>query len=247
MSDNANLHTEAIEYDQGGTSLWGYFAYDKSISGAHPAVLVFPEWWGVNDYIKQRTEMLAELGYAALAVDMYGGGQLAVNADEATGMMNAVLNDMETGTARIRAAYQCLTDQPQADPSRLAAIGYCFGGAMALHAARIGMKLRGVVSFHGALGSFHKPTRGEVKAKILVCHGAEDAMVSDKDVTALRQEMTDAGVDFDVIIYKGAMHGFTSREASVNGKKYGLPIGYDAEADAGSWREMQSFLNKVLA
>ncbi len=224
----------------------GYLAYDETVSGARPAVLVFPEWWGVNDYIKMRTRMLAALGYAALAVDMYGGGQQAANADEAGDMMNAVLNDMETGTARIRAAYQCLASQSQADPSRLAAIGYCFGGAMALHAARIGMDLRGVASFHGALGSFHKPSPGEVKAKLLVCHGAADAMVSFQDVTDFKQEMADAAVDLQFIAYKGALHGFTSTEASDNGRKYGLPIGYDAAADTGSWKEMQRFLEQVF-
>jgi len=247
MSNNADLHTETIEYKQGKTTLRGYFAYDKRISGARPAVLVFPEWWGVNDYIKQRTNMLAELGYAAFAPDMYGDGQLAANADEAASMMTAVLNDMETGTARIHAAYQCAKAQPQTDPSRIAAIGYCFGGAMALHAARIGMDLRGVASFHGALGSFHKPAPGEVKARILICHGTEDAMVSDQDVAAFKQEMTDAEVDFKFVAYEGALHGFTSQEASVNAKKYGLPIGYDAEADAGSWQEMQQFLSTALA
>jgi len=236
-----------MKYEGGNGTLQGYFAYDKSISGARPAVLVFPEWWGVSKYIKQRTRMLAEMGYAALAADMYGDGRLAASADEAAAMMNAVLSDMETGTARIRAAYQCLRNQSQADPSRMAAIGYCFGGAMALHAARIGMELRGVVSFHGALGSFHKPAPGEVKAKILVCHGAEDAMVTDRDVSAFEQEMTDAGVDLKLVSYAGASHGFTSREASENAKKYGLPLGYHAEADSGSWQEMQQFFKTVLA
>ena len=118
---------------------------------------------------------------------------------------------------------------------------------MALHAARIGMDLRGVASFHGALGSFHKPAPGEVKARILICHGTEDAMVSDQDVAAFKQEMTDAEVDFKFVAYEGALHGFTSQEASVNAKKYGLPIGYDAEADAGSWQEMQQFLSTALA
>ena len=247
MSNNTNIHTESIEYEQGGITLQGYFAYDKSVSGARPAVLVFPEWWGVNDYIKQRTRMVAELGYAVLAADMYGGGQLAADADEAASMMNTILNDMDTGTARIRAVYQCLQDQPQADPSRIVAIGYCFGGAMALHAARIGMALRGVASFHGALGSFHKPAPGEVKAKVLVCHGTEDAMVTDQDVAAFKKEMTDAGVDLKFVAYEGALHGFTSREASENAKKFGLPIGYNAEADASSWQELREFLNEVLA
>jgi dienelactone hydrolase len=247
MPNNAIPHTETIEYEGGGTVLRGYLAYDKTIEGMRPGVLVFPEWWGVNDYIKERTRRLAELGYAALAVDMYGSGQLADNADEAARMMNSVLNDMQTGTTRIRAGYGCLRDQPLVDPSKMGAIGYCFGGAMALHAARIGMDLLGVASFHGALGSFHKPSRGEVKAKVLICHGAEDAMVSDQDVAAFKEEMTHAGVDFRFISYEGALHGFTSREASENAKKYGLPIGYSAKADAGSWQEMRAFFDAIFA
>lgn len=247
MPNNPVLHTEAIGYEEDGTALRGYLAYDKSIQGKRAGVLVFPEWWGVNDYIKERTRKLAELGYVALAVDMYGGGRLAGNADEAASMMNSVLNDMDTGTARIRSGYKCLKERPLVDSSKIGAIGYCFGGAMALHAARIGMDLRGVVSFHGALGSFHKPSPGEVKAKVLVCHGAEDAMVSDQDVALFKEEMTQAGVDFRFISYEGAMHGFTSPEASENAAKYGLPIGYNAKADAGSWQQMQNFFDEVLA
>ena len=247
MPSDSNLHTEAVAYEQNGVTLQGYLAYDENVAGTRPGVLVFPEWWGVNDYIKRRTRMLAELGYVALAADMYGGGRLAADADDAGGLMTAVLNDMETGTARIRAAYQCLAGQPQVDASRMAAIGYCFGGAMALHAARIGTDLRAVVSFHGALGSFHRPSPGEVKAKVLVCHGAEDAMVSSQDVESFKQEMAAAGVDLKLVAYEGAMHGFTSREASENAEKYGLPIGYDADADTASWGEMRTLMDAVLA
>lgn len=247
MPNKAILHTEAIDYEKDGTVLRGYFAYDKNIPGVRPGVLVFPEWWGVNDYIKERTRKLADIGYCVLAVDMYGRGQLARDADEAARMMNSVLSDMKTGTARIRAGYDCLKGHPLVDPTRMGAIGYCFGGAMALHGARIGMDLRGVASFHGALGSFHKPSQGEVKAKILVCHGAEDAMVSDQDVASFKEEMAQAGVDFRFITYEGALHGFTSREASENAKKYGLPIGYNAAADANSWQEMTTFFDTVLA
>lgn len=246
MASNADLHGETIAYRSGEDTLHGYLAFDKSADGPRPAVLVFPEWWGVNGYIQRRARMLAELGYVALAVDMYGDGRQAADADQAAAMMTAVLNDMDTGTARIRAAFDRVSAQPQVDASRIAAIGYCFGGAMALHAARIGMALRGVASFHGALGSFHRPSPGEVQARLLVCHGADDAMVSAADVAAFKQEMGDAGVDLTFIAYPGAKHGFTSPEASDNADKYGLPIGYDAAADSESWREMRVFLESVL-
>ena len=246
MTANLDLHTGTIEYKQNGTTLKAYFAVDKDASGARPGVLVFPEWWGVNDYIKQRAEMVAGLGYAAFAVDMYGDGRQAADLAEASGGMNTVLSDMNTGTARIRAAYDCVKKLDRVDPSKIAAIGYCFGGAMALHAARIGLDLRGVVSFHGALGSFHRPAPGEVKAKLLVCHGSDDAMVSDDDVAAFKQEMSDASVDYKFIAYEGAQHGFTSKAATENGKKYGIPIGYNAAADSASWQEMKKFLHEVL-
>jgi dienelactone hydrolase len=247
MTTNAKVQTQTIEYRQGDTILQGHLAFDASADTPRPGVLVFPEWWGVVDYVEQRARMLAELGYVALVADMYGNGRAAADADEAGALMNAVLGDMETGTARVRAAYDCLAAQPQVDASRIAAVGYCFGGAMALHAARIGMALRGVVSFHGALGSFHRPAPGEVQAKLLVCHGAKDAMVSAQDVADFKAEMADAGVDLRFVEYPSAMHGFTSREASRNAETYGIPIGYDAAADAGSWHEMQGFLERVLA
>ncbi len=247
MTANTDLHTETIEYKQNGTTLKAYFAVDKNASATRPGVLVFPEWWGVNDYIKHRAEMVAGLGYAAFAVDMYGDGRLAADVSEASAGMNAVLSDMNTGTARIKAAYDCVKNLDRVDPSRIAAIGYCFGGAMALHAARIGTDLRGVASFHGALGSFHKPAPGEVKAKILVCHGSDDAMVSDDDVAAFKQEMSDANVDLKFIAYEGAQHGFTSQVATENGKKYGIPISYNAAADSASWQEMKTFLSEVLS
>ena len=135
--------------------------------------------------------MLAELGYTALAADMYGDGQTAGDPDGAGALMNAVLGNMDAGTARLEAAYDALAGHSSVDAGRMAAIGYCFGGAMVLHGARIGMDLKGVVSFHGALGSFHKPAKGEVKARVLVCHGAADALVSEEEITGFKQEMAD--------------------------------------------------------
>ena len=154
------------------TNLRGYLAYDDSSEDARPGIIVVHEWWGLNDYIQARARQLAELGYCALAIDMYGDGRTADNPEQAGAQMNAVLEDMKTGTARLEAGYQTLQQHERVDGSRVAAIGYCFGGAMVLHMARIGMPLKGVVSFHGALGSFHKPAPGEVKAAVLVCHGA---------------------------------------------------------------------------
>ena len=229
-----------IEYPCGDRNHHGYVAWDDGISGERPGIIVIHEWWGLNDYMKQRADMLAELGYCALAIDMYGDGLQASNPEEAGAAMNQVLENMETGTARLQAAYATLTGLEQVDPARTAAQGYCFGGAMALHMARIGMPLNAAVSFHGALGSFHKPTAGEVKARILVCHGGDDAMVSMDDVAAFRDEMDAAQADYEVIVHDGAAHGFTTVAADANGQKYGIPVGYDASPDAASWEAMRS-------
>ncbi len=241
-----NLTSKQIEYQVGATSHSGYLAWDQDITTQRPGIIVIHEWWGLNDYIKHRADMLAEQGFCALAIDMYGGGLTADNPETAGNLMNGVLEDMQTGTTRLQTAVQTIKDQPQVDSSRVAAIGYCFGGAMALHLARIGEPLRAVVSFHGALGSFHQAAAGEVKARILVCHGGDDAMVSNDDVAAFKNEMDDAKADYEVIVYPGAQHGFSSPEADQNGAKYGIPVGYNADADSGSWDAMLKLFGEVL-
>ena len=241
-----NLHTETISYTANGDTMFGYIAYDSNIDGKRPGILVIHEWWGLNDYIRQRAQQLAELGYSVLAIDMYGAGKTGETPDEAGELMNTVLNDMATGTARLKAAYQVLHDHPTVEGDRIAAIGYCFGGAMVLHMARIGMPLRAVVSFHGALGSFHQPQPGSIKARVLVCHGAADSMIPDEDVRNFKAEMDTAGADYEFIAYEGAQHGFTSREADENGRKYSIPVGYNENADRASWQAMRELFNNSL-
>ena len=242
----ADIETEALAYTAGDTTCKGYVAYDGAADGPRPGVLVVHEWWGLDDYIRGRARMLAELGYTALAADMYGDGRTAGDPDRAGALMNAVLSDMDTGTARFRAAYDALAGYPAADAGRMAAIGYCFGGAMVLHGARIGMDLGGVVSFHGSLGSFHKPAKGEVKATVLVCHGAADSLVPDEEVAAFRQEMAEAGADCRFVAYEGALHGFTNPEATANGEKYGLPLRYHEAVDKRSWDDMKALFSEIF-
>ena len=201
-----DIKTEEVTYTVGDTTCKGHVAWDGSAGEPRAGVLVVHEWWGLNDYIRGRARMLAELGYVALAADMYGDGQTAGDPDGAGALMNAVLSDMDAGTARFKAAYDALAGHPAADADRMAAIGYCFGGAMVLHGARIGMDLKGVVSFHGSLGSFHKPAQGEVKARVLVCHGAADTLVSGEEIANIEQEMADAGADYRFVAYDGALH-----------------------------------------
>ena len=241
-----DIKTEDVTYTAGGAMCRGHLAYDGSADGPRPGVLVVHEWWGLDDYIRGRARMLAELGYAALAVDMYGDGRTAGNPDDAGALMNSVLGDMDAGTARLQAAYHTLTEHQATDADRVAAIGYCFGGAIVLHGARIGLDLKGVVSFHGALGSFHKPARGEVKAKVLVCHGAADVFIPDDEIEGFRQEMEDAGADYRFVSYDGALHGFTNPEATANGERFGLPLKYDEAVDKRSWEDMKTLFSEVF-
>lgn len=242
----SGIDSETLTYPANGDSMQGYLAYDSTVEGKRPGVLVIHEWWGLNDYIRGRAQQIAGLGYTALAVDMFGEGKTAQTPDEAGQLMNSVLNDMTTGSARLEAAYQALAAHPTVDGDRMGAIGFCFGGAMVLHMARTGMPLAGVVSFHGALGSFHQPEPGSVKARVLVCHGAADAMISQEDVNNFKAEMDAAGADYTFIAYDDAQHGFTSREADENGRKYGIPVGYNEAADRGSWQAMQEMFASVF-
>ena len=241
-----NILTNRIEYAVGDALHQGYLAYDDEIAGARPAVIIVHEWWGLNDYIVRRAHMLAELGYVALAIDMYGGGSVAQDTDQAGALMTGVLNDMETGTATLWAGFDLLLSQPGVDPERTAAIGYCFGGAMVLHMARIGLPLSAVASFHGALGSFHTAEPGSIKPRILVCHGAADSMVTMKDLEAFKQEMDTAKADYEVLLLADAKHGFSNPEADVNAEKYGIDLGYQQSADEKSWAALQALFSKVF-
>ncbi len=231
------IQTKTLPYSAGGIDMVGYFA-QASDTPSSPGVLVLPEWWGLNDYIRRRTEDIARLGYSALGVDLYGAGKAVGHPDEAGPLMNEVLENMEAGTLRLQAALAALIDQPGVDPSRLAAIGFCFGGAMALHLARIGTEMKAAVSFHGALDSFREPTPGSIKARILVCHGDADEFISKESIQAFHGEMKSAGANYEFISYPGALHGFTSPEADENGRKYGLPLAYNESADKESWQAM---------
>ena len=237
---------EQITYRAGTTDLIGW-AVEGSGPMPRPGVLVVHEWWGLNDYIRGRAEQLGDLGYEALAVDMYGAGQTGSSPDEANALMSAALGDVPALEARFEAALDALKARPGVDGSKIAAIGYCFGGAVVLHAARIGLPLAGVASFHGSLGSFHTPAPGSVKAKILVCHGAADALVPEADVEAFKAEMDAAKADYKFEAYPGALHGFSNPDATANGERYGMPLAYDADADAKSWAEMKSFFQKIFA
>ena len=240
------IQGKTVEYSAQGVVMKGYLASDENMQGKRPGVLVVHEWWGLDDYARKRAQMLAELGYAALAVDMYGDGKVAVHPDDAGKFSSELMKNFEMGKARFLAAMDFLKQQATVDPTRIAAIGYCFGGGVVLNMARQGVDLKGVASFHGGLMAVKPAQPGMVKAKILVLHGADDKFTTPEQIEAFKQEMKAAGADFQFISYPGAMHSFTNPDADAYGKKFNLPLAYNASADKKSWDEMKDFLKAIF-
>ena len=245
-SAKTRVEGKEVQYSADGVVLKGYLAYDKNIKGKRPAVLVVHEWWGLNEYTRMRARMLAEMGYTALAVDMYGEGKQAMHPDDAGKFSSDLMKNFDVAKARFMAALDFLKGQPAVDPDRIAAIGYCFGGGIVLNMARQGVELRGVASFHGGLTAVKPAEAGLVKAKILVLHGADDKFTTPQQIEAFKQEMKNAGADFRFIAYPGAVHGFTNPETDKLGKKFNLPLAYNAEADKKSWEELKKFLTEIF-
>lgn len=237
---------ETVEYKSNGTTLKGYLAYNDNIKGKRPGVLIVHEWWGLNDYVRRRADMIAGLGYTALAVDMYGEGKNSDHPEDAQKYVTEVMNNMGVGEKRFNAALEFIKRQPTVNSEEIAAIGYCFGGAIVLHMARTGADLDGVVSFHGNLSSMYKAAPDTVKTKILVLTGGDDTFVPQEDVDAFKKEMDAAHADYEIIVYPGAKHSFTNPDADGLGKEYNLPIAYNKDADKKSWAEMQKFLKALF-
>jgi len=238
---------QAVEYTVGSTVLKGYLAYDENVTGKRPGVLVVHEWWGQNEYARKRARMLAELGYTALALDMYGEGKQAMHPDEAGKFSSEVMKHFtEDGRARFLAAEEFLKKQPTVDPENIAAIGYCFGGGVALNMARQGADLKAVASFHGSLAAVQRAEPGAIKAKLRIYNGADDKFTTPEAIEAFKKEMTDAKADFKFINYPGAVHSFTNPDATKLGKKFNLPLAYNAKADKESWADMKLFLKEIF-
>ncbi len=238
--------TEEIQYQVGETSLTGYLAYPRNAAEPVPGVLVVHEWWGHNDYVRKRAEMLAELGYAAFALDMYGDGKVANHPKEANAFMMEVVNNAEAARTRFEKALDVLQNTPAVNEDKIAAIGYCFGGAVVLSMARSGLDLKGVVSYHGALQGLAPIDEGEIDARFLVFNGAADPMVPEEAKQAFKAEMDAAGLPYEFIDYPGALHGFTNPTADEKGEAYGLPLKYDAAADQDSWQKTQDFFRAIF-
>jgi len=240
----AALKTETVEYRQGEAVLEGYLAYDDAVTGKRPAVLVVHEWTGINPYVKGRVEQLARLGYVAFAADIYGKGVRPQTMEEAGKQATLFKNDRPLMRARGRAGLDVLLKNPLADPARIAAIGYCFGGTTVLELARDGAPLAGVVSFHGGLATPLPAAKGALKAKVLALAGGDDPYVPAAERTAFEEEMRSCGADWSLTVYGGAVHSFTN-PASGNDPSKGAA--YNASADRRSWEAMKAFFAEIFA
>jgi dienelactone hydrolase len=240
----AAVQSKVLEYQDNGVTLKGFLCWDDSIQGKRPGVLVVPEWWGLNDYARMRAEMLAKLGYVALAVDMYGQGQETDKPEQAKAWAGKIMSDIPAWRQRGLAGLEALRGQPLVDTGRLAAIGYCFGGSTVVQMAYAGADLKGVVSFHGSLPVATQAEQGKIKARILAAHGAADAFVPFEQVRAFEEGLDKAGVVWELTAYSGAHHAFTNPKAG----DYHLDnVAYDARADRRSWESMRGFLEEVFS
>lgn len=243
---NAGVVSEEIEYKVDGDTMKGFIAYDESIKGERPGIIVVHEWWGHNEYARKRTKMLAKLGYTAIALDMYGDGKQASHPKDAGKMAGEIRNNKDKMIHRFNAAKKLLQNNAHTNKDKIAAIGYCFGGGVVLEVARSGENLAGVVSFHGSLVTSSPAKEGKVVAKVLVLNGEDDPFVKPEQIVQFKQEMKSANVDFNFVSYPGAKHSFTNPDADKFGKKYEIPLAYNKMADEQSWQAMQDFFKDIF-
>ena len=241
----SNIKEEAITYTLDNTVFKGFVAYDKTLKGKLPAVLVIPEWWGLTEYPKMRARQLAQLGYIAFAVDMYGDGKIATNPTEAQALTVPFYGNPQLSKTRLDAAINKIKQYKQTDPANVFAIGYCFGGAVVLNCAKLGSNLKGVVSFHGTLKGV-SADRSLLKADILVCQGGNDKFAPEADQKVFKHQLDSIGAKYSFITYPSAMHAFTNPEATETGKKFSMPIEYNKAADLASWKDMKKFLSLLV-
>lgn len=243
MPARAALKTQVIGYKDGGVALEGYLAYDDAKPGPLPGVLVIHEWWGQNDYSRKRAEQLAGLGYVAFALDMYGKGVKADNPQDAGKLATLFYQDRNLMRSRATAGLNVLKSQKNVDPKRLGAIGYCFGGSTVLELARGGADLAAVVSFHGGLDFPDAEPTKNIKARVLICTGADDPMVTPDKVDAFEAQLKAAKIDYAINIYGNAVHAFTNPAAD----SHNIPgIKYNEKADKRSWEAMRGWFREAF-
>jgi dienelactone hydrolase len=239
----AEVKTKTITYEYGGVTFKGYLAWDDAAKGKRPGVLVVHEWWGLNNYARGRARQLAELGYVAFACDMYGGGKFTEHPNEAGQMATEVRKNIQVWQGRAQAALRVLREQESVDSTKLAAIGYCFGGSTALELAYSGAELAAVVTFHAALPVPDPEQAKAIKAKVLINHGAADSFIPEKTCQELRAALEAAKVDYEFIYYGGAVHSFTVAGSEKVGRQ---GMAYNAAADRRSWRAMLDLFHEVF-
>lgn len=245
MEQTTTIKEEPVSYTVGNQTFDGYVAYDAGSTARRPVVLVVPEWWGLTDYPRMRARQLAAMGYLAMAVDMYGGGKTAANPEEAQNLATPLYQNPQAAQARLDAALAKARTMPQADTTKAAAIGYCFGGSMVLNAAKLGSNFKGVVSFHGGLEGV-PPQKEKLHAQVLVCHGGADNFVPETQVAAFKKSMDSVGANYTFKVYPNATHAFTNPDADNKAAQFKMPIRYNGAADTASWKDMQSFFARIF-
>jgi dienelactone hydrolase len=242
--DPVSIVGEEITYKTDSTLMRGYVAHNSAIDEERPGIIVVHEWWGHDDFARKKAEKLAELGYVALAVDMYGQGKTANHPEEAMAFSSKVMKNFDTAKARFEAAVETLKADKNVDNNKISAIGFCFGGSVALSMANTGADLDAVAVFHSGLGLPVMPNEN-LKAKLLIQNGAEDMMITDEQISTFKSQLDDVNADYEYIAYEGVKHSFTNKKADSLGKKYNLPLAYDKEAAEKSWEKMNLFLEKT--
>lgn len=238
------ISTEELKTEINGVTHRSFAAYNPNLVGKLPVVFVLPEWWGLNDYIKNRVKQLAEMGYYAVGVDYYGDQKVVNTPEEAQKLASHFYNIPVDARRMFDAAKHQVSLAEKADYSKMAVIGYCFGGAQALNMARLSADFKGVVSFHGNLRTGIQAKNNKVR--YLVLNGAADQMVSKEEIQAFKNEMDSAKINYKFIDYPNALHAFSNPDATATGKKFNLPMAYNKEADEKSWNEMKNFLADIF-
>jgi dienelactone hydrolase len=236
--------TKTVSYQENGVSLQGYLAYDNALKGKRPGVLVVHEWWGLNDYARKRARQLAGLGYVAFALDMYGKDKVTDHPDQAGKFMKEITANVESWQKRALAGLAVLKKQSVTDASRIAAIGYCFGGSTVQQLAYSGADIRGIVSFHGSPLPPSESAIKHTKAKILICHGAADPFTKPEALQAYLAAMNASGLNWEMVIFGNAKHSFTNPGADKHGM---AALAYNPTADRRSWEYMKEFFNEIFS
>ncbi len=237
---------EEVNYSADSVTMSGYLAYNASNEEKRPGIIVVHEWWGHNDYARKRADMLAELGYTALAVDMYGDGKIAGHPSDAGTFAGMVMSNMSGAKERFMAAMEVLRNHPSVDAEQTAAIGYCFGGGIVLNMALMGADLDGVVSFHGSLPVADPDPETATTSKVLVCHGANDSFITPETIEQFQALMSSEGIEMEFVEYADAIHSFTNPGADAIDEEFGIGVGYSEAADKQSWEDMKRFLGEIF-